>query len=223
MLWRSSRMLVRWHLHCVKHLQENMTASSPLVQQVAHSPSIKTCLLTIFALIHRDAQSRQPSWSLVTWEQCSSTRSSLRDVHSVSCTFCHPEVQKGNKQILTDNVGALKLVAESFPWSRDSIFAHSRDNHTSVLGMREVAASQGASVKCIDVPTIQGAYCHTSWSDFRSWHLPHPWSSVDCNLHRDSVWIENHTVSYEMTRVKRKQIWSMLSNSHVLPEEIKDF
>ncbi|OWZ19578.1 Molybdenum cofactor sulfurase [Phytophthora megakarya] len=31
---------------------------------------------------------------------------------------------------------ALKLVGESFPWTSDSTFAHSKDSHTSVLGIR---------------------------------------------------------------------------------------
>ena len=33
--------------------------------------------------------------------------------------------------------GALKLVGEAFPWTRDSCFAYTRDNHNSVLGIRE--------------------------------------------------------------------------------------
>ncbi len=35
--------------------------------------------------------------------------------------------------------GALKLVGEGFPWTRDSCFAYTRDNHNSVLGIREQA------------------------------------------------------------------------------------
>ena len=35
--------------------------------------------------------------------------------------------------------GALKLVGEGFPWTRDSRFAYTRDNHNSVLGIREQA------------------------------------------------------------------------------------
>ena len=39
---------------------------------------------------------------------------------------------------------ALKLVADAFPWSPGSAFLHLTDNHTSVLGMREVALQRGA-------------------------------------------------------------------------------
>lgn len=40
---------------------------------------------------------------------------------------------------------ALKLVGESFPWSPASAFVHLRDNHNSVLGIRQLAAQHGAA------------------------------------------------------------------------------
>ena len=49
--------------------------------------------------------------------------------------------------------GAMKLVAEHFPWAPQSVFAHSRDCHTSGLGVRAVAARHGASV----LPLARGA------------------------------------------------------------------
>ena len=33
--------------------------------------------------------------------------------------------------------GALKLVGETFPWGKDSTFRYLRENHNSVLGIRE--------------------------------------------------------------------------------------
>ena len=33
--------------------------------------------------------------------------------------------------------GALKLVGETFPWGKDSAFRYLRENHNSVLGIRE--------------------------------------------------------------------------------------
>lgn len=42
--------------------------------------------------------------------------------------------------------GALKLVGETFPWSRASTFAYLRENHNSVLGMREYAMEAGEDV-----------------------------------------------------------------------------
>lgn len=54
--------------------------------------------------------------------------------------------------------GSLKLVAETFDFKSDGNvstnqfgnFVYVQDNHTSVLGMREVAAERGAKVTCID-------------------------------------------------------------------------
>ena len=50
----------------------------------------------------------------------------------------------------------MKLVAESFPWTKDSHFVYSKDNHTSVLGIREVAQSQRASIQPIIAPILEG-------------------------------------------------------------------
>jgi molybdenum cofactor sulfurtransferase len=44
---------------------------------------------------------------------------------------------------------ALALLADAFPWTRGSLFAYTQDNHTSVLGMRQVASSRGAHARCI--------------------------------------------------------------------------
>lgn len=38
---------------------------------------------------------------------------------------------------------ALKLVAESFPWSPQSLFSYLTDGHTSVVGIRGVASARG--------------------------------------------------------------------------------
>ncbi|KAL4517970.1 hypothetical protein Ndes2526A_g02336 [Nannochloris sp. 'desiccata'] len=69
--------------------------------------------------------------------------------------------------ILTSGAtAALKLVADSFPWSQSkgeegggggsgSRFLYLSDNHNSVLGIREVAASHGAHTQCINPSHIK--------------------------------------------------------------------
>lgn len=60
--------------------------------------------------------------------------------------------------------GALKLVAEAFPWSPESVFAYTLDNHNSVVGMREEALAAGAAAQAVvpscdadgKVPAIPG-------------------------------------------------------------------
>ncbi|KAF8658689.1 hypothetical protein HU200_059164 [Digitaria exilis] len=49
---------------------------------------------------------------------------------------------------------ALKLVGECFPWSRDSCYMYTMENHNSVLGIREYALSKGATVSAVDVEEL---------------------------------------------------------------------
>ncbi|KAJ1260323.1 hypothetical protein BS78_10G223400 [Paspalum vaginatum] len=49
---------------------------------------------------------------------------------------------------------ALKLVGECFPWSRDSRYMYTMENHNSVLGIREYALSKGATVSAVDVEEV---------------------------------------------------------------------
>ncbi|KAL3333767.1 hypothetical protein AABB24_033701 [Solanum stoloniferum] len=46
---------------------------------------------------------------------------------------------------------ALKLVGETFPWSSNSSFMYSMENHNSVLGIREYALSKGAAAFAVDI------------------------------------------------------------------------
>ena len=46
---------------------------------------------------------------------------------------------------------ALRLVAESFPWSPSSEFRYTASNHTSVVGIRAAATHAGARVAVVDV------------------------------------------------------------------------
>lgn len=47
--------------------------------------------------------------------------------------------------------GALKLVGECFPWSSQSNFMYTMENHNSVLGIREYALSKGAAAFAIEI------------------------------------------------------------------------
>lgn len=46
---------------------------------------------------------------------------------------------------------ALKLVGETFPWTQDSNFLYTMENHNSVLGIREYALGLGASACAVDI------------------------------------------------------------------------
>ncbi|KAL4554583.1 hypothetical protein LXL04_037177 [Taraxacum kok-saghyz] len=45
---------------------------------------------------------------------------------------------------------ALKLIGEAFPWTNESTFMYTIENHNSVLGIREYALNKGASALAID-------------------------------------------------------------------------
>lgn len=43
------------------------------------------------------------------------------------------------------------MVADAFPWTPESCFAYTRDNHTSVVGVRGIALRAGAAAVAVDV------------------------------------------------------------------------
>ncbi|XP_022865528.1 molybdenum cofactor sulfurase isoform X2 [Olea europaea var. sylvestris] len=49
---------------------------------------------------------------------------------------------------------ALKLVGETFPWSSQSTFMYTMENHNSVLGIREYALNGGAAAFSVDVEEV---------------------------------------------------------------------
>ena len=66
-------------------------------------------------------------------------------------------IPSARRLILFSNVaGALKLVAEAFPWQEGSQFVYTQDNHNSVLGIRELAIDQGASATCVEMSSAKG-------------------------------------------------------------------
>ncbi|KAL0912300.1 hypothetical protein M5K25_018264 [Dendrobium thyrsiflorum] len=51
--------------------------------------------------------------------------------------------------------GALKLVGETFPWSSESCYMYTLENHNSVLGIREYALDLGATVLAVDIEEVE--------------------------------------------------------------------
>lgn len=59
---------------------------------------------------------------------------------------------------------ALKLVGETFPWSAESEYWYTLENHNSVLGIREYALDQGVAVTAVEVEAA--AQTNSSQVDF---------------------------------------------------------
>eukprot|EP00917_Polyrhabdina_sp_WS-2016_P024928 GHVP01053768.1.p1 GENE.GHVP01053768.1~~GHVP01053768.1.p1 ORF type:complete len:515 (-),score=93.47 GHVP01053768.1:70-1593(-) len=51
--------------------------------------------------------------------------------------------------------GSLKLVGEDFPWTSNSLYYYLRDNHNSVLGIREYVVSKGGAFKSFSEAEIK--------------------------------------------------------------------
>lgn len=96
-----------------------------------------------------------------------SRRNDRRLIFQPSCPLC-PSLTRRYDQFLVwrthlpvtwsrhpSPAAALKLVGESFPWRPASTFLYLRDNHNSVLGIRQLAAQHGAA--CSAAVELQSA------------------------------------------------------------------
>ncbi|KAI3769040.1 hypothetical protein L6452_00136 [Arctium lappa] len=68
---------------------------------------------------------------------------------------------------------ALKLIGEAFPWSSQSTFMYTIENHNSVLGIREYALNKGAAALAIDFgEATESDTCRSTRSSIKV--LQHP-------------------------------------------------
>ncbi|KAK8940628.1 Molybdenum cofactor sulfurase [Platanthera zijinensis] len=51
--------------------------------------------------------------------------------------------------------GALKLVGEFFPWTNESCYMYTMENHNSVLGIKEYALDLGARAVAVDIEEVE--------------------------------------------------------------------
>ncbi|XP_047326781.1 molybdenum cofactor sulfurase isoform X2 [Impatiens glandulifera] len=80
-----------------------------------------------------------------------STSEIVRKAREQVLDFCNAS-HRDYKCIFTSGAtAALKLVGEAFPWSNQSTFMYTMENHNSVLGIREYALSKGATAIAVDV------------------------------------------------------------------------
>lgn len=66
---------------------------------------------------------------------------------------------------------SLRLLAESFPWSHDSLYLYTRDNHNSVLGIRRWATHFGAKFRVANDNELESEGRRKSSSDSNTAHL----------------------------------------------------
>ncbi|KAI9923075.1 hypothetical protein PsorP6_001225 [Peronosclerospora sorghi] len=93
--------------------------------------------------------------SLIGQERVESTTTKIEYVRSQVLSFFSASEKEYTLVFTSGATAALKLVGENFPWTEDSMFTHSMDSHTSVLGIREYAAVRGATIQCIGLEELE--------------------------------------------------------------------
>ena len=80
--------------------------------------------------------------------------------HAVLKHFCGEHAHEWELIWTSGATAALRMAAEAFPFSRgQSQFLYTHNAHTSVLGMRTVAAAAGASWTCVPLEKLHAAAC----------------------------------------------------------------
>ncbi|RDY06158.1 Molybdenum cofactor sulfurase, partial [Mucuna pruriens] len=65
--------------------------------------------------------------------------------------YCNASPKEYKCIFTSGATAALKMVGEAFPWSCNSNFMYTMENHNSVLGIREYALGQGAAAIAVDI------------------------------------------------------------------------
>ncbi|KAF6170534.1 hypothetical protein GIB67_031942 [Kingdonia uniflora] len=88
-------------------------------------------------------------------DMCSATSDCVEAARQLVLDYCNAS-SKDYKCIFTAGAtAALKLVGEAFPWSSDSCFMYTMENHNSVLGIREYALGKKAAAFAIDIEEFE--------------------------------------------------------------------
>ncbi|KAF8412742.1 hypothetical protein HHK36_000711 [Tetracentron sinense] len=88
-------------------------------------------------------------------DSSSATCDIVRAARQQVLDYCNAS-PKDYKCIFTSGAtAALKLVGDAFPWSSESSFMYTMENHNSVLGIREYALRQGAVAFAVDIEEVE--------------------------------------------------------------------
>ncbi|XP_055018901.1 molybdenum cofactor sulfurase [Boleophthalmus pectinirostris] len=108
--------------------------------------------------------------------------------HSPSSRLTHDTVERVRYRILqhfnadpeeysviftSGSTAALRLAAESFPWSPGSIFSYLTDNHTSVVGMRGLTSDLGVTTLPVRPEALENTAKNTAREGDISRQTPH--------------------------------------------------
>ncbi|KAL0025505.1 hypothetical protein WJX77_007273 [Trebouxia sp. C0004] len=91
------------------------------------------------------------------WSGNEGSAQAVAEARQLTLQMCNAPLGEYECVFTSGATGALKLVAEAFPWQEGSQFEYTQDNHNSVLGIRELALDQGASATCVEMSSAKGS------------------------------------------------------------------
>eukprot|EP01023_Acetabularia_acetabulum_P007645 TRINITY_DN13364_c0_g2_i1.p1 TRINITY_DN13364_c0_g2~~TRINITY_DN13364_c0_g2_i1.p1 ORF type:complete len:803 (-),score=148.34 TRINITY_DN13364_c0_g2_i1:249-2657(-) len=83
------------------------------------------------------------------------TQEKVEEVREMVARFFNADPTKYQVAFTRSATGALKLVGETFPWSAQSKFRYLRENHNSVLGIREYTLKHGGTFESVAEEWVQ--------------------------------------------------------------------
>ncbi|XP_058218468.1 molybdenum cofactor sulfurase isoform X1 [Rhododendron vialii] len=137
-------------------------AGTTLYSETQMEAIFKGLTTSVFGNPHSQSDS-----SLATAEIIRETRQQVLD-------FCNASARDYKCIFTSGATAALKLVGEAFPWSSQSTFMYTMENHNSVLGIREYALSKGATSFAIDIEEAahEGGGCKSPVSSIKVLQRP---------------------------------------------------
>eukprot|EP00803_Ostreobium_quekettii_P001179 evm.model.scf_2321.2 EVM.evm.TU.scf_2321.2 scf_2321:18238-20607(-) len=84
------------------------------------------------------------------------TQAKIEEVRESVLRFFNADPKEYGLVFTKSATAAIKMVGETFPWSKKSIFRYLRENHNSVLGVRSYALDHGATFQSMDEAGIAG-------------------------------------------------------------------
>ena len=73
----------------------------------------------------------------------------IEEARNIVARYFNTTLDKHHVIFTSGATAALRMVAENFNWTKESHFAFLQDNHTSVVGIREIAREKGSEIVCI--------------------------------------------------------------------------
>ncbi|XP_065053693.1 molybdenum cofactor sulfurase-like [Rhopilema esculentum] len=73
----------------------------------------------------------------------------IEEARNIVARHFNTTLEKHHVVFTSGATAALRMVAENFNWTKESHFVFLQDNHTSVVGIREIAREQGSEIVCI--------------------------------------------------------------------------